>query len=245
MLQGLIVSLSVIISLAGGRATASSQDGFIFIEERPPFTSLDQTAKTQVTYLNDRGLVQRYACEDAKITVLAESSLNVADCFKRLSAISFKDLKSAPADENQPPSQAGPGHTRIALRKVSGEEYSWEGTTPLVPAGLNKLLEEARALATRSKPAAQAARTFVRADVLSAARREELQVMRLLQKVQNPNELSPILREALQRPFCLIRVLAGVNPFAAFTVKGDPDQLPLLVNATGYELNRYSFGPAP
>lgn len=246
MQPGLIVILSVLIGLASGGATAPPQGGFIFIEERPPFTSEGRTAQAHVTYLNDRGLVQRYACEDNKIKALVESSLSVADCFKTLSAISFKALPTAPepADENQLPAQAGPSHTRLIVRQASGAEYSWEGTTSLVPADLRKLLEEARSLAVLPTPAAAAARVFVRADVLSAQRREEYRAMRLLHEVQNPNELSPVLREALLRPFCLISVPSGVNPFAAFAVKGEPDQLQLLFNETGYELNRYSFVPS-
>ncbi|MBI2437371.1 MAG: hypothetical protein HYV36_00950 [Lentisphaerae bacterium] len=245
MLPGLIVILSALIGLASGSTSALPQgqaSAFIFIEERPAFTSADRTAQAQVIYLNDRGKVQRYACADDKITAFAESSLSVEPCFKTLAALSLKALPTAPApaDENQPPSQAGSSHTRVVLRQAPGAEYIWEGTTSLVPAELGKLLEEARKLAAQARPAA-AAGVFVRADLMSAQRRDEYRSMRLLRQVQNLNDLAPVLPAALAHPFCLIRAPAGENPLAAFAVKGEPSQVQIVFQDTGYEFSRYTW----
>lgn len=243
MLLGLTVILSAFICLTANGENAPHRDAFIFIEERPAFTSEDRTARTRVIYLNDRGKVQHYTCEDDKIKTFAESALNVADCFKTLSAISLKSLPTgpAPADEKQPPAQAGPSHTCLILRKASGAEYSWEGTTSLVPAELGKLAEKARALAAQARPVT--AGVFVRADLMSTQRRDECRAMRLLHQVQNIEDLHPVLQEALTRPFCLVPIPPHANPFAALAVKGEPDQLQLIFNETGYELSRYSLGP--
>ncbi|MBI2441194.1 MAG: hypothetical protein HYV35_07485 [Lentisphaerae bacterium] len=246
MLFNLVLILPVLISLASGGTSAPPQGALIFIEDRPAFTSADRTAQNKAIYLNDRGKVQRYVSEDHTIKAFAESALDVANCFKTLSALSFKSLPTGPvpADENQPPSQAGPGHTRLVLRQAPGVEYIWEGTTTLVPTELRKLLEEARALAAQARPAA-ATGVFVRADLMSAQRRDEYRAMRLLRQVENLKDLTPVLQEALAHPFCLISAPSGENPLAAFAVKGAPSQVHIVFQDTGYELSRYSSGPPP
>jgi|GEM_PF-3408402 len=223
---------------------------FIFIEIKPFSTSQDSTVKSTTVYLNEKGLVQRYACEDDNIKELQEDSLGVAgaNIFKTLSAISLTDLPGKrEANRNMPrPSQAIPGNTRIVVRQSDGVDYKWAGVNDAVPSSLQKLVQDSSALAETLKAKKPTAGAFVRATILSANRLDEYRVFKLLKTVKNLNELDPVLQDALVNPFRLIPVPGGEkgkNPFSAFAIKGESSPLPLLFNGTGYEVSRYSVAP--
>lgn len=255
----IIIILSVIA--LNGRGESIPQTGaFIFIEIKPPSTSQDATVKSTAVYLNEKGLVQRYACEDDNIKELQEGSLPVAgaNIFKTLSAISLKSLPGRQeADPNLPPSQAHPGHARIMVRQSGGAEHLWEGNADNIPAGLQKLVQDSSALAETLKAkktpacnlaaadsiAGRPAGAFVRANVLSADRLDEYRVFKLLKTVKTLNELDPVLQDALVNPYCMISVPEGKNPFSTFAGKGASSPPPLLFNGTGYEVSRYSVAP--
>jgi len=251
----MIMRFLVIITLALFALNGWGEGGaFIFIEQRPPATSEDGTAKFTAIYLDEKGLVQRYAGEDDKLE-LQEGSLPVADVFKTLSAISLSGLRGPPgADPNLPPSQALPGHARVMVRQSAGAEHLWEGDADKIPAALKKIVQESSALALKLTDASKLAGAFLRANVLNADRLDEYRANKLLKTINAPDELDPVLREALAHPFRLVPVPGkekmeksekGENPFPGFVVKGKSSSLPLLYNGTGYEVCRYSCPPPP
>lgn len=254
-LRLLAVILSV-IALNGWCESIPQTGAFIFIEIKPPFSSEDRTAKSTAIYLNEKGLVQRYACEDYQIKELQEDSLPVANIFKALSAISLKSLPGRPeADFSQPFSQAHPGRTRVVVRQSGGVNYQWAGASNAVPSPLQKLVQDSSALALKLStahtsglaPKLNTAKTpagaFVRAYVLSADTLDEYRVNKLLKTIKTLDELDSVLQEALVHPFRLIPVPEGKNPFSAFAIRGESNSLPLLFNGTGYEVSRYSVAP--
>ncbi len=254
----LLTVILAVIALNGWCESIPQNGAFIFIEIKPPFSSEDRTAKSTAVYLDEKGLVQRYACEDYQIKELQEGSLPVADIFKTLSAIPLKSLpgrQKADRDMSQP-SQAHPGHTRLVVRQSGGVDYQWAwASDDAAPSPLQKLVQDSSALALKlstahtsglaetlkaKKPTAGA---FVRANILSADRLDEYRVFKLLKTVKTLDELDSVLQEALVHPFRMMPVPEGKNPFSAFVIKGKSSPLPLLFNGSGYEVSRYSVAP--
>ena len=129
------------------------------------------------------------------------------------------------------------------VRQSAGVDYQWAGASDAVPSPLQKLVQDSSALAETLKVKKTPAGAFVRANILSADRLDEYRVFKLLKTVENLDELDPVLQDALLNPCRLIPVPEGKNPFAAFAVKGKSSPLPLLYNATGYEVSRYVVAP--
>lgn len=215
--------------------------GFVFVEQRPTFTSEDKTARSANIYIGEQGLVQKYFREDYQLKQINESFLDTADVFKSLPGISLKAISNNMADAMSPPSQAHPACTRIIIRQPAGGEYQWQGPDNMIPPVLKKIVQEATALAEKTKPAAPAVHAFVRADILSAEQLAEYRVAKTLRSVNNLDELDPILNEALLHPFRLIAVPGGGNPLSVFSIKGEANHVPFFYNETGYEIIRYSY----
>ncbi|MFH1725202.1 MAG: hypothetical protein ABII00_11365 [Elusimicrobiota bacterium] len=243
MFAGWAAALLALAVSTGWGENAFHAGAFIFIEEQPPFTSEDRTAKSVAFYLEDGGLVQRYACEDYLIEELKEASLPVAGVFRALNGIPSESLpaKQESAEAMLPPSQAHPGHLRVIARQSGGARLSWAGQPDAVPSRLAALIRRAKALAARAKRVPPASGAFLRADALDADNLAEYRAGNSLKTLKNVEEMDPALRETLAHPFRLIPVSAGANPFSAFAMKGEPDRLRLLYKETSYEVIRYSW----
>jgi len=239
--------ICVFVGLNSGSLVKGQTDVFLFVEEQPPATSESRSVNARVVYVSGAGQVQSYRCENDLILGLAESTLPVEGLMRRLAGLptaSLSGLADA-TDALAPPSQALSGHLRIAIRRSGGELAVWEGAPGVLPSALRKTVQEAWALAAQAAPVPSASGSVLRADRMSAERRDECRALKFFKPAPLPHERNPALSAALASPFRLIPLPAGARPLAAMAAKGESARAPCLVNDEGYEVACYSVaGPS-